>query len=184
VVEIHRLALEGLIELRPRQFEDERGFLSEVWSRPALQELGIKIDFVQENHSYSASQGTLRGLHLQRPPGAQDKLVRVSRGAIYDVAVDVRRDSPTFRRWAGLILSAELWNQLLIPKGFAHGFLTLTPEVEVQYTVSELYRPDLELSIRYDDPLIGIQWPSLAAPLTLSDKDRDAPLLADVDTGF
>jgi dTDP-4-dehydrorhamnose 3,5-epimerase len=184
MVEISRLGLEGLIELRPERHRDIRGFFSEVWSRSALEAVGLHIDFVQDNHSYSAARGVLRGLHLQRPPKAQDKLVRVSRGAIFDVAVDLRTGSPTFGRWEGIVLSAELWNQLLVPKGFAHGFLTLTEDVEVQYKVSGPYSPQLEQSIRYDDPQIGIDWPDIGVQFTVSAKDRSAPLLHEIERGF
>jgi dTDP-4-dehydrorhamnose 3,5-epimerase len=141
---------------------------------------GLAIDFVQDNHSYSATRGVLRGLHFQLAPAAQDKLVRVSRGAIFDVAVDVRPDSPTFGKWEGLTLSAELWNQLFVPCGFAHGFLTLTDDTEVQYKVSAPYRPDLERSLRFDDPAIGIEWPDVGVEFTLSEKDRAAPLLEEL----
>jgi dTDP-4-dehydrorhamnose 3,5-epimerase len=118
------------------------------------------------------------------PPAAQHKLIRVSRGSVFDVAVDIRRGSPTFGQWAGAIVSAELWNQLLIPPGFAHGFLTLEEQTEVQYKVSAPYRPDLDRAIRFDDPAIGIEWPLSADQISLSDKDRSAPLLSAVETGF
>lgn len=142
----------------------------------------IDISFVQDNHSCSA-RGVLRGLHLQLPPAAQDKLVRVTRGAIFDVAVDIRFGSPTFGRWAGVTLSAEEWNQLLVPKGFAHGFVALEDGTEVIYKVSAPYAPALERSIRFDDPAIGIEWPLEADALILSDKDRAAPLLAQLEPG-
>lgn len=182
VLEIRPLHLDGLVELRPPRFRDERGFFSEVWSRDALAEAGIDVRFVQDNHSCSA-RGVLRGLHLQLPPAAQDKLVRVSRGAIFDVAVDIRPDSPTFGRWAGVILSAEEWNQLFVPKGFAHGFVALEDGTEVIYKVSAPYAPALERSIRFDDPAIGIEWPLEPDALILSDKDRAAPLLAQLEPG-
>ena len=182
VVEIRPLDLEGLVELRPPRFRDERGFFSEVWSQDALAEAGIDIRFVQDNHSCSA-RGVLRGLHLQLPPAAQDKLVRVTRGAIFDVAVDIRPGSSTFGRWAGVTLSAEEWNQLLVPKGFAHGFVALEDGTEVIYKVSAPYAPALERSIRFDDPAIGIEWPLEPDALILSDKDRAAPLLAQLEPG-
>jgi len=182
VVEIRPLDLEGLVELRPPRFRDERGFFSEVWSQDALAEAGIDISFVQDNHSCSA-RGVLRGLHLQLPPAAQDKLVRVTRGVIFDVAVDIRFGSPTFGRWAGVTLSAEEWNQLLVPKGFAHGFVALEDGTEVIYKVSAPYAPALERSIRFDDPAIGIEWPLEPDALILSDKDRAAPLLAQLEPG-
>lgn len=181
VLETGRLALPEVIEIRPRRHSDERGFFSEVWREDLLAEAGIDADFVQDNHSFSASVGVLRGLHFQLEPAAQDKLVRVSRGSIFDVAVDVRPDSPDFGRWVGITLSEEEWNQLFIPKGFAHGFVTLEENCEVLYKASAPYSPQLERSVRFDDPRIGIEWPANAAALILSDKDRSAPLLADVD---
>jgi dTDP-4-dehydrorhamnose 3,5-epimerase len=129
----------------------------------------------------SAAKGVLRGLHYQLPPAPQAKLVRVTRGSIYDVAVDIRRESPTFGRWVGLVLSAELWNQALIPAGFAHGFVTLEDNVEVQYKVSAPYRPDLDRAIRFDDAAIGIEWPIGGDAVQLSAKDQAAPKLADAD---
>ncbi len=145
---------------------------------------GLELAFVQDNHSYSAARGVLRGLHYQVPPAAQHKLVRVSRGAVFDVAVDIRTGSPTFGQWAGVFLSAELWNQLLVPAGFAHGFVTLEEHTEVQYKVTAPYRPQLERSIRFDDPSIGIDWPVEPGAITLSAKDAAAPLLTGGPTGF
>ena len=136
MLDVRSLQLEGLLEIRPPRFGDERGFFSEVWREDRLAEAGLRVRFVQDNHSYSAAKGVLRGLHFQLPPAAQDKLVRVSRGSIFDVAVDVRPESPTFGRWAGLTLSAKEWNQLFIPKGFAHGFVTLEDDTEVLYKAS------------------------------------------------
>lgn len=164
--------------------EDERGFFSEVWSDRAFSAGGIDLDFVQDNHSCSRQAGVLRGLHFQSPPFAQDKLVRVSRGAVFDVAVDIRQGSATFGHWVGAHISAEQWNQILIPKGFAHGFLALERETEVQYKVTAPYSREHDSAIRFDDPSIGIEWPMDAAALILSDKDRQAPFLADIDTGF
>jgi dTDP-4-dehydrorhamnose 3,5-epimerase len=184
MLELRPLGLDGVIEIRPQRFGDERGFFSEVWSAERMCEAGFDIAFVQDNHSYSATKGVLRGLHFQLPPAAQKKLIRVSRGSVFDVAVDIRKGSPSFGRWTGAILSAELWNQLLIPEGFAHGFVTLEEHCEVQYKVDAPYRPDLERAVRFDDPQIGIEWPLPADALTLSAKDRAAPLLADVETGF
>ncbi|HEX8534433.1 MAG TPA: dTDP-4-dehydrorhamnose 3,5-epimerase [Allosphingosinicella sp.] len=184
MLDVRPLGLGGAAEIRPRKFGDERGFFSETWNAAAMKEAGFELDFVQDNHSYSAARGVLRGLHFQLAPAAQDKLVRVSRGAIYDVVVDIRRGSPTFGKWAGLVVSAELWNQVLVPKGFAHGFVTIEEDTEVQYKVTSPYRPDLERSIRFDDPEIGIDWPVAATDVQLSAKDRDAPFLRDVETGF
>lgn len=175
--EVRPLALEGLVELRVPKFADDRGFFSEVWNRDALAEAGIEAEFVQDNHSFSAAKGVLRGLHFQLAPAAQDKLVRVTRGAVFDVAVDIRPQSSTFGRWLGVTLSAELWNQLLIPAGFAHGFLTLTDNCEVQYKVSAPYDRELERSLRFDDPALGIEWPDVGKPLQLSEKDRTGATL-------
>jgi dTDP-4-dehydrorhamnose 3,5-epimerase len=178
MLDVRRLELDGLLEIRPARFGDERGFFSEVWREDRLAEAGIHVAFVQDNHSYSQARGVLRGLHYQLPPAAQDKLVRVSRGAIFDVAVDIRSGSPTFGRWAGIVLSAAEWNQLFVPKGFAHGFVTLEEDTEVLYKASAAYAPELERAIRFDDPAIAIEWPVDASGLTLSEKDRSAPFLA------
>ena len=183
-LDVRPLGLEGVVEIRPPRFGDDRGFFSETWNAESMAAAGLDLAFVQDNHSYSAARGVLRGLHFQLPPAAQDKLVRVSRGAIFDVAVDIRRGSPTFGQWAGLVVSAALWNQLLVPKGFAHGFVTLEEHSEVQYKVTAPYRADLDRGIRWNDPAIGIDWPVAPAQVQLSAKDRDAPLLADVETGF
>jgi dTDP-4-dehydrorhamnose 3,5-epimerase len=182
MLEVRPLGLDGVFEIRPRKFGDERGFFSETWNGNAMAEAGFDLAFVQDNHSYSAEKGVLRGLHFQLPPFAQDKLVRVSRGAIFDVVVDIRRGSPSFGKWVGSLVSAALWNQVLVPKGFAHGFVTVEDHTEVQYKVTAPYRPDQERSIRFDDPAIGIDWPIAAADVQLSAKDREAPLLAAVET--
>jgi dTDP-4-dehydrorhamnose 3,5-epimerase len=179
--EVRPLELDGLLEIRPRRFGDERGFFSEVWRDDWLDELGLGVRFVQDNHSYSKSRGVLRGLHFQSSPAAQDKLVRVTRGSIFDVALDIRSGSPTFGRWAGVVLSAGEWNQLFIPRGFAHGFVTLEDETEVLYKVSGVYSPAHDRAIRFDDPAVGIAWPVDPASITVSDKDRTAPMLADVE---
>lgn len=184
MLDVRPLALEGMIEIRPPRFTDERGFFSETWGAAAFREAGIGFDFVQDNHSLSRARGVLRGLHFQAPPMAQDKLVRVTRGAVFDVAVDIRRGSTTFGHWIGTTLSAEQWNQLLVPTGFAHGFLTLEPETEVQYKVTAPYSLAHDRSIRFDDPAIGIDWPIEAGAIILSHKDRAAPFLADIETGF
>ncbi len=149
-----------------------------------MAEAGLPSEFVQDNHSFSAAKGVLRGLHFQKPPAAQDKIVRVVRGSIFDVAVDIRRGSPSYGRWAGIIVSAELWNQLLVPKGFAHGFVTLEENTEVLYKVSAPYRPDLELGFRFDDPDVGIDWPIDSREVQLSAKDSSAPFLKELETGF
>ena len=184
MLDVRPLGLAGLLEVRPARHSDERGFFSETWSQRSLAEAGIDLHFVQDNHSLSTEAGVLRGLHFQAPPVAQDKLVRVTRGAVFDVAVDIRPDSPTYGQWAGVRLSAADWNQLLVPRGFAHGFLSLEPDCEVQYKVTAPYSREHERAIRFDDPAIAIEWPMSREALILSDKDRSAPLLADVDTGF
>ena len=184
MLEVRPLELDGLLEIRPKRFSDERGFFSEVWREDQMAEAGMDARFVQDNHSFSTARGVLRGLHFQQPPAAQAKLVRVSRGAIFDVAVDIRRGSPTFGKWAGLVISAAEWNQLFVPSGFAHGFVTLEEDSEVLYKVSAPYSPEHERAVRFDDPAIGIEWPVAAGELILSDKDRSAPLLAQVDSGF
>lgn len=184
MLEVRPLALDGVLEIRPSRFEDERGFFSETWNLVRWAEAGIEIDFVQDNHSLSKERGVLRGLHYQAPPMAQAKLVRVSRGAVFDVAVDIREGSPSLGKWVSTILSAERWNQLFVPEGFAHGLLTLEPGTEVQYKVNTPYSAEHDRAIRFDDPDIGIEWPIAAEELTLSDKDRAAPRLSEVDTGF
>jgi len=168
--------LAGVRILEPQVFGDARGWFMESWSKKKMEDAGIFVDFVQDNHSFSAQKGTLRGLHYQLNPMAQAKLLRVSRGAIFDVAVDIRRGSPTYAKWVGVELSAENYRQLFIPRGFAHGFITLTDNVEVQYKADNLYAPDCDGNIRWDDPEIGVAWP--IAPTVLSEKDGTAPLLA------
>lgn len=184
MAETRNLGLGRVMEITPRRFSDDRGFFSETFNARALAETGIDLIFCQDNHSLSLQRGVLRGLHFQVPPSAQAKLVRVTRGAIFDVAVDIRRGSPTFGRWVGLEVTAEKWNQILVPAGFAHGFVTLVPDTQVQYKVDAYYAPEHERSIRFDDPAIGIDWPVTAAELITSQRDADAPFLADVDTGF
>lgn len=166
--------------LLPKKFGDHRGFFSEVYSRKALAELGILTDFLQDNHSLSVEKGVLRGLHYQIAPMAQDKLVRVVHGAILDVAVDIRRDSPTFGKHVTAVLSAENWNQIFVPVGFAHGFVTLQPNTEVLYKVSNYYSPSHERGIRWNDPKLGINWGIDEASAILSSRDREHPMLADV----
>jgi len=176
-MEVRPLALEGVYEIVPRKLEDHRGFFSETYNATDLATAGITLDFVQDNHSRSTRRGVLRGLHYQLAPRAQDKLVRVVKGAILDVAVDIRRSSETFGKWVALEISAEKWNQILLPQGFAHGFVTLVDDTEVIYKVSDYYSPEHDRAIRFDDPAIGIKWPLAAAEILLSDKDRGAPLL-------
>lgn len=179
MIEIRQTGLEGVIEIVPRRFADSRGFFSEVYNKDAFREAGIDLVFVQDNHSMSTQRGVLRGLHYQLPPRAQDKLVRVGRGAILDVAVDIRRFSPTFGKWIAIELSAEKWNQLLVPKGFAHGFVTLAEDTEVLYKVTDVYSAAHDRVIRYDDPTIAVRWPPELVDLILSEKDRKAPFLGE-----
>ena len=165
--------------ITPKKFGDRRGFFSETYNRRAAAEAGIHLEFVQDNHSLSADVGTIRGLHFQSAPFAQDKLVRAPRGRILDVAVDLRRSSPTFGRHVAVELSQENWRQLLVPIGFAHGFCTLEPETEVFYKVTNYYSPAHDHGLAFDDPALGIAWPVDAAKAILSDKDRRLPRLAD-----
>jgi dTDP-4-dehydrorhamnose 3,5-epimerase len=180
-MEVRPLGLDGVFEILPRKFGDDRGFFSETYKAKAFRDAGIDFSFVQDNHSFSAAKGVVRGLHYQLPPFAQDKLLRVVRGAILDVAVDIRKSSPTFGRWVAQEVSAEKWNQILVPKGFAHGFMTLVENTEVLYKVTDYYSPEHDRSIRYDDPAIGIDWPIPASGIQTSDKDKNAPLLADAE---
>ncbi|WP_205245727.1 dTDP-4-dehydrorhamnose 3,5-epimerase [Devosia naphthalenivorans] len=179
MIEVRPLALPEVIEIVLPKYGDDRGFFSETYNLAGFSAAGINTTFVQDNHSYSAAKGVLRGLHYQLPPKAQDKLVRVVRGAIYDVAVDIRRSSPTFGKYVGLEVSAAKWNQIFVPKGFAHGFVTLEADTEVIYKVSDNYSPEHDRSIYFGDPELGIQWPLPREDLQLSAKDAAAPLLAD-----
>lgn len=169
--------------IRSKRFGDSRGWFTEVHSVPAFAKLGIDCTFVQDNHSYSASAFTLRGLHFQTPNRGQDKLVRCIRGRIYDVAVDVRKGSPTYGQWVGAELSAENGHQLFIPIGFAHGFVTLEPDCEVTYKCSDTYAPTHDGGIRWDS--VGIDWPIPEGTIPeLSDKDKVQPTLAVFDSPF
>lgn len=180
MLDVRPLSIPDVLEIRPARYQDERGFFSETWNASTWQAAGIDHLFVQDNQSLSSAKGVLRGLHYQEPPFAQAKLVRVTHGSIFDVAVDIRHGSPTFGQWVGLTVSAEAWNQIYIPGGFAHGFLTLEPNSEVLYKVSAPYAPRHDRAIRFDDPAIGIEWPLGELTPILSEKDRAAPLLADV----
>lgn len=184
-MQIERTSLDGVIILTPRRHGDHRGFFSESYSRKLLHEQGVDIDFVQDNHSLSAVTGTIRGLHFQAPPHAQDKLVRCGRGALLDVAVDIRHGSPTYGKWTSVELSFENGRQLLVPRGFAHGFVTLLPDTEIVYKCSDYYAPETEGAIRWDDPGIGIQWELAPGSVPIiSDKDAVAPLFAELDSPF
>ncbi len=183
-MEITETPLDGCLILRPRRFDDARGWFCEVWNRDTMRAAGLDYDFVQDNHSFSAHSGTVRGLHYQAPPRAQGKLVRCSRGAVFDVAVDVRPDSPGFGRWFGVELSAGNGLQLLIPRGFLHGFITRTPDAEVHYKCTDTYAPASDGAVRWDDPDLGIDWGIDPADAILSDKDRAAPAFRDWQNPF
>jgi len=176
-------ALPGVVVVEPRVLGDARGWFLESWSRASLEAAGLFADFVQDNHSFSAERGTLRGLHFQNGPAAQVKLVRCTRGSILDVAVDFRKGSPTYRRWVSVVLDASSHRQLWIPRGFGHGFLTLEAGCEVQYKADAPYAPAFDRCVRFDDPDLGIDWNGVTDPV-LSDKDRAAPRLADCDCDF
>ncbi|MGG1834390.1 dTDP-4-dehydrorhamnose 3,5-epimerase [Cytobacillus firmus] len=182
-MKVTKTNLGGVVILEPNVFGDHRGWFMETYNKSNLAEAGINIEFVQDNQSFSAAKGTLRGLHYQLNPKAQTKLVRCTKGAIYDVAVDIRKGSSTFGKWFGLELTEENKKQLLIPKGFAHGFMTLTEDVEVQYKVDELYAPECDRGIIWNDPEIGIEWPMEVKPI-LSAKDEKAPVLKDAEKNF
>lgn len=179
MVDVTRLDLPEIKLLSPRRFSDPRGFFSETFNSQRLAELGITVPFVQDNHSLSVPCGTVRGLHFQVPPRAQAKLVRVVRGSIFDVAVDIRRGSPSFGRHVSAVISAAEWNQIYIPEGFAHGFCTLEPDTEVLYKVSDYYAPEYDRGILWNDPALRIEWPLRPGEALLSDKDTRNPLLAD-----
>ncbi len=178
---IEKTDLPGVLILTPARHGDARGFFSESWNRARMAEHGIELDFVQDNHSLSAQAGTIRGLHFQSPPHAQDKLVRCGRGRLFDVAVDIRRGSPTYGQWTGVELSAGNGRQLLVPKGFLHGFVTREPDTEICYKCTDYYAPDCDGAVRWDS--CGIDW-DLAGDPVLSDKDAVAPALADFDSPF
>jgi dTDP-4-dehydrorhamnose 3,5-epimerase len=174
--------LPGVKLIEPAVFGDHRGFFMESYNEDVFRRHGITHTFVQDNHSLSVDAGVLRGLHYQLNPKAQTKLIRVTAGAIYDVIVDIRQGSPTYGKWQGFILSSANKRQLLVPKGFAHGFCTLVPNTEVQYKVDEFYSPEHDRGIAWNDPALGIDWPA-SAPI-LSEKDGKHPLLAEAENNF
>ncbi|MFY1709564.1 dTDP-4-dehydrorhamnose 3,5-epimerase [Tritonibacter scottomollicae] len=180
-MQIEDTTLPGVKILTPARFGDARGFFSESWNRKRMEEHGIDLDFVQDNHSMSAGVGTIRGLHFQAPPAAQDKLVRCGQGALFDVAVDIRKGSPTYGAWFGIELTAENGRQLLVPKGFLHGFITRAPMTEIIYKCTDYYAPDCDGAVRWDS--CGIDWGFDGQPL-LSQKDAAAPALAEFDSPF
>ena len=170
----------GVVEIVPRRIADERGWFIEAWNASAFADAGLKFDWVQDNESLSLQAGTVRGIHFQASPYAQDKLVRVIAGRIFDVAVDLRRSSPTFGRWTGRLLDAERGNQMVIPKGFGHAFATLEPDCLIAYKVTAHYNQSADRAIAWDDPDIGIAWPVDTSAVSMSDKDRTAPRLQDL----
>lgn len=176
-------AISEVILIAPKRFGDDRGWFSESWNKAVFANAGIDCDWVQDNHSYSAQAGTLRGLHFQKPPHAQAKLVRCTRGRIWDVAVDYRPASPTYLQHIGAELTAENGHQLFIPEGFLHGFLTLEPDCEVQYKCNAPYAPDCDAAIRWDDPDIAADWRGVSHPV-LSDKDAGAPFVSGAKSPF
>ncbi|MCA0399820.1 MAG: dTDP-4-dehydrorhamnose 3,5-epimerase [Proteobacteria bacterium] len=177
---ISSFPIEGLLLLTPKRFGDDRGFFSEVFRQDLFEAAAGKQGFVQDNHSFSREKGVLRGLHYQAPPMAQGKLVRVTRGAVLDVAVDIRHGSPTYGQHVSVELSAENWRQLWIPPGFLHGFCTLTENVEFLYKVTNPYSPEHDGAVAHDDPDLAIEWPFPPEQLILSPKDRAAPHLRDL----
>ncbi|MBS4026532.1 MAG: dTDP-4-dehydrorhamnose reductase [Clostridia bacterium] len=179
---ITKTEIEDVLIIEPRVFGDNRGWFTETYSKKIFKENEIDIDFIQDNHSMSAQKGTLRGLHFQTDPKSQTKLIRCTKGKILDVAVDLRKGSSTYKKWVSIELTEENKRQMLVPRGFAHGFLTLTDDVEVQYKVDEYYAPECDRSIRFDDPEIGVDW-GIEEPI-LSEKDLKAPLLKDSDIEF
>lgn len=183
-MECQDLRLPGVKLLTPDIFRDHRGFFSEVYNKAALAACGIDADFVQDNQSLSRSAGVLRGLHFQVPPKSQGKLVRVNRGSILDVVIDLRRGLTTFGQYVSVTLSADNWQQLWVPVGFAHGFCTLERDTEVLYKVTELYSPEHDRGLAWDDPDLGIDWPIEKDRLTLSDRDRQHPRLSELPAYF
>ena len=182
-MDISTTKLEGLLLISPQKHEDHRGYFSEFFRADKLKEYGFTRAFVQDNHSLSVESGVLRGLHYQKPPFAQDKLVRVPRGSIIDVAVDIRRGSPTFGEYYACELSAKNWRQLLVPQGFAHGFVTLEANTEVQYKCTNYYAPECDAGILWNCPEIGIDWGSITDPI-LSEKDTKHPTLSEAELVF
>lgn len=176
--------LPEVLEILPARFEDHRGWFSETWNRERMAAHGLDLDFIQDNQSLTRVPGAVRGLHFQRPPNAQGKLVRAVAGAVFDVAVDIRAGSPRFGQWVGVRLDAATGNQLWVPEGFAHGFMALEPDSEIAYKITGRYSKADEGSIRFDDPSIGIDWPMPARRDCLSAADANAAMLADANTGF
>ncbi len=183
-MKIKRASIPDVLVIKPEKYGDHRGFFSETYNKKLLENEGLAVEFVQDNQSLSAKAGTLRGLHFQAPPFAQDKLVRVINGAIIDVALDIRRNSPTYGQHISEIISANNWKQIFIPKGFAHGFLTTEPDTEVIYKVSNFYAPDYDFGINWNDKKLGINWGIDQENITISEKDLLQPNFHDIETPF
>jgi dTDP-4-dehydrorhamnose 3,5-epimerase len=183
-MEVKATSIPGVLLLKPRYFNDARGYFVETYSARSAQQAGLTIVFVQDNQSLSLKRGTVRALHFQTPPKAQAKLIRVVRGSIYDVAVDLRVGSPTYGRWSAETLTAQAGEQLFIPHGFAHGFCTLEANTEVAYKVDNYYAPEWERGLAWDDPTLAISWPIRPADAVLSDKDRQLGRFADFTSPF
>ena len=181
---IERLAIPDVWTFTPARHEDERGWFSETFNTAVLAEALKSVAFVQDNQALSRAKHTLRGLHFQTPPATQDKLVRVLRGAVRDVAVDIRRASPSYGKWVSAVLSAENRVQIFVPKGFAHGYLTLEPDTEVFYKVSDFYSPGHEGGLAWDDPALAIDWGVAASDVVMADRDRQQPRLAGLGAVF
>jgi dTDP-4-dehydrorhamnose 3,5-epimerase len=177
---VKELAIPGIKIIKTMKFEDSRGFFSETYSRKTFNDAGVNLEFVQDNHALSKTAGTLRGLHYQGHPFAQDKLVRVVSGRILDVVIDIRRSSPTFGQWLSVEISADEWNQILVPIGFAHGLCTLEPNTQVLYKVTNYYSAAHDFGIRWNDPDLSIRWPFSEEQVELSEKDKKQPLFKDV----
>lgn len=174
--------IDGVVIVEPKVFGDHRGFFMESYSKREFENAGLHYDFVQDNHSSSTVKGTLRGIHFQKGDKAQAKLVRCARGAVLDVAVDLRKNSATYKQWVAVELSEENKRQLLIPRGFGHGFVTLTDDVEFLYKADNYYAPEADGGIRWNDPELAVDW-GVAEPI-LSEKDSKSPYLKDAETGF
>jgi dTDP-4-dehydrorhamnose 3,5-epimerase len=178
MLHVEKTALPDVKIITVKKFGDQRGFFSEIYNRKAFAAVGIDLEFVQDNHALSTDRGTLRGLHFQSQPFAQDKLIRVARGRILDVAVDIRQSSLTFGQYVAVELSADNWQQLFVPVGFAHGYVTLEADTEVLYKVTNFYAPEHDHGLAFDDPALGINWGVAMSDLTLSERDRNHPVLA------
>ena len=183
-MKVYETEIDGVLIIEPSRHFDGRGFLSEVFNESRLAEVGIATRFVQENHTLSTESGTVRGLHFQIQPNETAKLVRVTRGAIFDVAVDLRRSSPSYGQHVSRLLDTENWRQMFIPRGFAHGFCTTQPNTEVTYWVSDHWSQEVDRGVRWDDPALGIAWPIGPEEAIVSDKDRVQPLMDELETYF